>query len=109
MVAIGTAFAEGIGQTKQYLGPYDTDDGVRRVVELLAVGFPQRSLEYVARVVPKQAWWTAGGKRLGLSSLSPEVVRRNMPTEDGHARVQSPRVAKVLEGAGIDRKAHGAA
>ncbi|HKY35325.1 MAG TPA: hypothetical protein VJN18_05255 [Polyangiaceae bacterium] len=107
--AIGTAFAEGTGQTKQYLGSYEKDDGVRRVVELLAVGFPQHSLEYVVRVVPKQSWWTAGGKRLGLSSLSPEVVRRNMPTEDGHARVLSPRVAKVLEGAGIDRKTHGAA
>ncbi|HKY34450.1 MAG TPA: hypothetical protein VJN18_00810 [Polyangiaceae bacterium] len=107
--AIGTAFAEGIGQTKQYLGSYEKDDGVRRVVELLAVGFPQRSLEYVARVVPKQAWWTANGKRLGLSSLSVEVVRRNMPAEDGHARILNPRVAKVLEGAGIERKAHGAA
>ncbi|HVY26140.1 MAG TPA: hypothetical protein VHB79_06290 [Polyangiaceae bacterium] len=107
--AIGAAFAEGSGQTKQYLGPYDKDEGVRRVVELLAVGFPQQSLEYVARVVPKQAWWTANGKRLGLSSLSPEVVRRNMPTEDGHTRILSPRVAKVLEDANRERKASGAA
>jgi hypothetical protein len=50
--AIGAAFAEGIGQAKQYLGAYDRDAGVRRVVELLAVGFPQRGIEYVARVVP---------------------------------------------------------
>jgi hypothetical protein len=109
IVAIGEAFAEGIGQTKQYLGSYIKDDGVRRVVELLAVGFPQRSLEYVARVVPKQAWWTANGKRLGLSSLSVEVVRRNMPDEDGHARVLSQRVAKVLEGIEREGKASGAA
>lgn len=107
--AIGAAFAEGSGQTKQYLGPYDKDEGVRRVVELLAVGFPQQSLEYVARVVPKQAWWTANGKRLGLSSLSLEVVRRNIPNEDGHARVLSPRVVKVLESAGRARTANGAA
>jgi hypothetical protein len=107
--AIGTAFADGSGQTKQYLGPYDHDDGVRQIVELLAVGFPQRSLEYVARVVPKQAWWTANGKRLGLSSLSVEVVRRNMPDEDGRTRLLSPRVAKVLEGAALARKANGAA
>jgi hypothetical protein len=107
--AIGTAFAEASGQTKQYLGAYERDDGVRRVVELLAVGFPQRSLEYVARVVPKQAWWTANGKRLGLSSLSVEVVRRNMPTEDGRPRILSPRVAKVLESAERARTANGAA
>lgn len=107
--AIGAAFAEGIGQAKQYLGPYERDEGVRRVVELLAVGFPQRSIEYVARVVPKQAWWTANGKRLGLSSLSVEVVRRNMPDEDGRKRLLSPRVAKALESAETARKANGAA
>jgi hypothetical protein len=107
--AIGAAFAEGIGQAKQYLGPYERDDGVRRVVELLALGFPQRSIEYVARVVPKQAWWTANGKRLGLSSLSVEVVRRNMPDEHGQARILSPTVAKVLENVERARKANGAA
>jgi hypothetical protein len=107
--AIGAAFAEGSGLGKQYLGPYDKDEGVRRVVELLAVGFPQRSIEYVARVVPKQAWWTANGKRLGLSSLSVEVVRRNMPDESGQMRVLSPRVARALECAGRAGQANGAA
>jgi len=107
--AIGAAFAEGSGQGKQYLGSYAKDDGVRRLVELLAVGFPQRGLEYVARTVPKQAWWTASGRRLGLSSLSPEVVCRNLPAEDGHARILSPRVAKVIEAAQREAKANGAA
>lgn len=109
LVAIGDAFAEGSGQGKQYLGTYDKDDGVRRLVELLATGFPQRGLEYVARVVPKQPWWTANGKRLGLSSLSLEVVRRNLPAEDGHARILSPRVARVIEAAQREGKASGAA
>lgn len=109
LVAVGAAFAEGSGQGKQYLGSYEKDEGVRRVVELLAVGFPQHGLEYVARTVPKQAWWTASGRRLGLSSLSPEVVRRNMPSEDGRPRILSPRVAKVLETAKQERKANGAA
>jgi hypothetical protein len=107
--AIGAAFAEGSGQGKQYLGPYDKDEGVRRVVELLAVGFPQRSIEYVARVVPKQAWWTANGKRLGLSSLSAEVVRRNMPNEERRSRVLSPLVARVIEQTEQRRKASGSA
>jgi hypothetical protein len=75
VLAVGEEFADGMGQNRQYLGPYEKDDGVRRVVELLAAGFPQQSLEYVARVVPRQAWWTAGGKRLGLS-LAPAVVVR---------------------------------
>jgi hypothetical protein len=109
VAAIAAAFAEGAGLPKLYLGPYEKDEGVRRVVELLAIGFPQNGLEYVARTVPKQLWWTAGGKRLGLSSLSPEVVRRNMPSEDGRPRVLSPRVAKVIEAAERERKAHGAA
>lgn len=109
VAAIAAAFAEGAGLPKLYLGPYEKDEGVRRVVELLAIGFPQNGLEYVARTVPKQSWWTAGGKRLGLSSLSPEVVRRNMPNEDGRPRLMSPRVAKVIEAAERERKAHGAA
>lgn len=109
VAAIAAAFAEGAGLPKLYLGPYEKDEGVRRVVELLAIGFPQNGLEYVARTVPKQPWWTAGGKRLGLSSLSPEVVRRNMPSEDGRPRILSPRVAKVVEAAERERKAHGAA
>jgi hypothetical protein len=109
VAAIAAAFAEGAGLPKLYLGAYDKDEGVRRVVELLAAGFPQNGLEYVARTVPKQAWWTSGGKRLGLSSMSPEVVRRNLPSEDGRPRVLSPRLAKIIEAAKQERKADGAA
>jgi hypothetical protein len=109
VAAVAAAFAEGAGLPKLYLGAYDKDEGVRRVVELLAAGFPQNGLEYVARTVPKQAWWTADGKRLGLSSLSPEVVRRNLPSEDGRPRALSPRLAKIIEAAKQERKANGAA
>jgi hypothetical protein len=109
VAAIAAAFAEGAGLPKLYLGAYDKDEGVRRVVELLAAGFPQNGLEYVARTVPKQPWWTSGGKRLGLSSLSPEVVRRNLPGEDGRPRTLSPRLAKIIEAAQQERKADGAA
>jgi hypothetical protein len=109
VAAIAAAFAEGAGLPKLYLGAYDKDEGVRRVVELLAAGFPQNGLEYVARTVPKQPWWSSGGKRLGLSSLSPEVVRRNLPSEDGRPRTLSPRLAKIIEAARQERKADGAA
>jgi hypothetical protein len=109
VLAVAGAYAEGAGLGAQCLGEYAADDGVRRIVELLAIGFPVAGLEYVARVVPKQPWWTEGGKRLGLSSLSPEVVRRNLPASSGRGRVLSPRVAKVLEAAQLERKADGVA
>jgi hypothetical protein len=109
VTAVASAYAEGAGLGAQFLGEYAADDGVKRIVELLSMGFPVAGLEYVARVVPKQPWWTEGGKRLGLSSLSAEVVRRNLPARSGHARVLSPRVAKVIEAAERERKANGAA
>jgi hypothetical protein len=65
-------------------------------VELYAAGFTQLELERVAEVVPKQLRWSAAGKQLGLSSLSIEVVRRNLPS-NGPQRSVSPQVAKVLE------------
>jgi hypothetical protein len=109
LIAVGAAFAESTGQTKAFLGRFADDEGVRALVRLFASGFSQQSLEYVARVVPKQEWWTANGKRLGLSSLTLEVVRRNAPDAEGRARVMSPRVAKVIAAMQSEEKAHGAA
>jgi hypothetical protein len=95
--SIATALAEATGVANGYLGGYDDDPGVQAVLKLYAAGIPQTALEYVARTVPRQAWWAANGKKLGLSSLSLEVVRRNLPGADGRARVTSPGVAKALE------------
>ena len=77
---------------------------VRALVELYAAGFTQLELERVAQIVPRQSWWSAQGKRLGLSSLSIEVVRRNLPGT-GPPREVSPQVAKVLEGVRQRREA----
>jgi hypothetical protein len=93
---VATALAETTGLPTAYLGPYEDDDGVQAVVKLYAAGIPQQGLEYVARTVPRQKWWANGGKRLGLSSLTLEVVRRNLPGPDGRSRITSPGVAKVL-------------
>ena len=93
---VAAALAESTGLREPCLGRYSDDDGVRAVVKLFAAGFPQTALEYVARVVPRHAWWSSDGKRLGLSSLSLEVVRRNLPGPDGKARILSPRVAKAI-------------
>jgi hypothetical protein len=86
------------------MGRYQRDPGVRAVVELYAAGFTQLELERVAQVVPRQSWWSAQGKRLGLSSLSIEVVRRNLPGT-GPPREVSPQVARVLEGVRQRREA----
>lgn len=95
--SIAAALAEVTGVANGYLGGYEDDPGVQAVLKLYAAGIPQSTLEYVARTVPRQAWWSANGKKLGLSSLSLEVVRRNLPGADGRARVTNPGVAKALE------------
>jgi hypothetical protein len=109
VLAVASAFAEATGLQQPGLGRYAGDEGVRALVKLFAAGFAHTGLEYVARVVPKQPWWTAGGKRLGLSSLSLEVVRRNLPAADGRARVASPSVAKVIAELAVKERASGAA
>lgn len=95
--SVAAALAEATGVANGYLGGYDDDPGVKAVLKLYAAGIPQPALEYVARTVPRQPWWSLNGKKLGLSSLSLEVVRRNLPGADGRARVTNPGVAKALE------------
>jgi hypothetical protein len=96
VISVAQVFARSAGAGEQRMGRYQRDPGVRALVELYAAGFTQLELERVAQVVPRQAWWSAQGKRLGLSSLSIEVVRRNLPGT-GPPREVSPQVAKVLE------------
>jgi len=54
--------------------------------------------------VPVQPWWLASGKKLGLSSLSIEVARRNLPSGSATQRL-SPTVAKALAFAERHREA----
>jgi len=95
LLSVAQTLARSAGLPEPRLGTYDRDPGVRALIVLFATGFTQRELERVAEVVPKQAWWREPGKRLGLSSLSIEVVRRNLPGI-GPPREASPTVAKVL-------------
>ena len=96
VISVAQVFARAAGVAEQRMGRYQQDPGVRALVELYAAGFTQLELERVAQVVPRQSWWSAQGKRLGLSSLSIEVVRRNLPGT-GPPRELSAQVAKVLE------------
>ncbi|MEI9942154.1 MAG: hypothetical protein WDO69_33480 [Pseudomonadota bacterium] len=104
VISVAQVFARSAGVGEQRMGRYQRDPGVRALVELYAAGFTQLELERVAQVVPRQSWWSAQGKRLGLSSLSIEVVRRNLPGT-GPPREVSPQVAKVLEGVRQRREA----
>jgi hypothetical protein len=92
VVGVAHAFSRASGVPGQRLGEHASDPGVRAIVALYAAGFTQSELERVAEFVPKQAWWRSKG--LGLSSLSPEVVRRNLSA--AMASDLSPRLAKVL-------------
>ena len=92
VVGVAQAFARASGLPAQCLGEHGSDPGVRSILTLYAAGFTQDELERVAAFVPKQAWWRC--RALGLSSLSLEVVRRNLSA--AMASDLSPRLAKVL-------------
>jgi len=98
VVGVAQAFARASGLPEHRLGEHGADAGVRSIVALYAAGFTQIELERVAKFVPKQPWWRS--KALGLSSLSPEVVRRNLSA--AISSDLSPRLAKVL--ADVERR-----
>jgi hypothetical protein len=96
VLAVAAALANAEGQSEPLLSNYERDAGVRNLVALFATGVTVAELKVVASTVPKQAWWTASGKRLGLESLTINGVRRNRPKALVRARDPSPRVAAVL-------------
>ena len=98
VVSVAQAFARASGLPEQCLGEHGGDPGVRSILALYAAGFTPIELERVAEFVPKQAWWRARSN--GLSSLSAEVVRRNLSA--AMASELSPRLAKVL--ANVERR-----
>ena len=104
MLRVAQAFASAAGIPKQPLGQYDNDAGLKALVTLYAAGFTQFQIEHVARTVPSQPWWLASGKKLGLSSLSIEVARRNLPSGSATQRL-NPTVAKALAFAERHREA----
>lgn len=72
---VASALAASSGdRTLARLSSYNADAGVRAVVELFASGYTLKELVDVAENLPKTGYWTQASR--GLSSLSPEVVRR---------------------------------
>jgi len=79
VLAVVEAYRRATGQPGARLGTYARDRGVQAVVGLLADGYTVVELELaVARAVSGD-WWSGGTR--GLSSLSPEVVRRALASE----------------------------
>jgi hypothetical protein len=98
---VGEAYANATGQTGIRLGSYSRDAGVRAIVGLLATPYQPAELERAIRHLVSEPWWKAEGKSKGLSSLTPEVIRRalvNAPrSEDEQLSNMSPRVRELIE------------
>lgn len=91
VLGLVAAFGAATGQSALRLGSYSRDAGVRSLVALYAAGYTQAELERAVKAAVKDPWWNADGKRRGLASLSPEVVRRLLIEEPATAR-RRPRV-----------------
>lgn len=95
VAAVSDALTESAGQPQRRLGAYERDAGVRAVVALYAMGYTPGLLVAVARGVPTRKWWQQDGASRGLSSLTPEVVARELAVNP-LAQPPSPAVAKAL-------------
>jgi hypothetical protein len=73
VVAVAAALGEVTG-AKVRLSAYRGDRGVQGIVAMLADGFPAGDLVRAAKLAAGSPWWRKGKR--GLSSLTPEVVRR---------------------------------
>lgn len=83
------AFRSATNQPRLAVGSYAADSGVRRLVELYASGMtPDEVCNAIPQIVASP-WWTRDGSSRGLSSLTLEVLRRELAV---------PRVGAVGRG-----------
>lgn len=76
VVAVAESLAHAAGnRARPRLGGPSGDSGTKRVLQLLADGWPPLELVTLAAAVGRSKWWHEGGVK-GLSSLTPEVLRR---------------------------------
>lgn len=102
---VAKAFASATGRPGDArLGSYQADAGLRAIVERFAEGWAPSDLETAARALPGTELAQSAereGRRLGLSSLTPEVLRRMDPIE---ARPVSALVAKLAKDINLERE-----
>jgi len=75
LVTAADAFAAALGLKKPRLGGM-SDAGVRALLELFAAGFTPDELSTAANAAKTDPWCQNSTAKRGLSSISPEVVRR---------------------------------
>lgn len=92
VLEVAGQLANAAGERAPRLGAR-RDRGVDAVVQLYADGWSQAELVRAVRSIGMSAWW-ADGKR-GLSSLTPEVVRRGLAEGE-----TNPNVERALAAAG---------
>lgn len=80
VAAVADAMAKATGRRTPRLGA-TRDHGVEAVVALYADGWSQEELVRAVTVVAASDWWQQGKR--GLSSLTPEVVRRALADAPG--------------------------
>lgn len=103
--AVLDAFRQAVGNATLSFGRYDRDSGVRAAVEFFATDPPLDTGDVVraVRAVVASPWWTKGGVRRGLSSITTEVLRRELTPADGDAATQA--AASALRQAAHARRA----
>jgi hypothetical protein len=95
--------AEAWGETR--LGQYERDSGVRAAVEAFAAGFSLDELKSASEALVRSGYAEearAKGRKLGMSSLSPEVIRRALSNghtgkPNGKAKRESDELSELLQ------------
>jgi hypothetical protein len=78
LLQLAEALATANGDPKPRLLRMSSDKAVVHMLELFAADYPLEDLLYVFSSVPRQTWWRSDRGRLGLTSVTSEVVRRTL-------------------------------
>lgn len=82
VIAVHEALTGALGHAPTRLCAMRADHGVKAVVQLFADGFTLDELLQVCAAAQHDDWWRTGSPK-GLSSLTPEVVRRTLAGAGG--------------------------
>jgi len=96
ITAVADALAAATGKPSHgRLSSYGRDAGVRALVEAYATGWKQEELVRAVGFVVRSEWWTKDRATRGLSSLSPEVIRRAVAASEVAAPAKRPDLARA--------------
>ncbi len=107
VVEVSDALSHASGRSEQRrLLSYEQDPGVRAVIGLLAAGYLPSTLVQVAKSLPTRDWWRKDGRTRGLSSMTVEVVDRELAelNESRSGPGLSTAARDLLKAAGFEPK-----